>query len=100
MPWAGPRKKKIISRAEGLSRGEPSRRPRSPGFPSTSATLICPWLGSCTAGCPHHYRFARADESEEEFATRLAAELEQMIEREGPDTVAGFIAEPVMGRAG
>ena len=39
-------------------------------------------------------------ESEEDFATRLAAELEELILREGPDTVAAFIAEPVMGAGG
>ena len=41
-----------------------------------------------------------AEESEEEFSTRLAAELEELILREGPDTVAAFIAEPVMGAGG
>ena len=51
-------------------------------------------------GCPHHYRFAQDGESEEDFATRLAAELEELILREGPDTVAAFIAEPVMGAGG
>jgi 4-aminobutyrate--pyruvate transaminase len=56
--------------------------------------------GILHAGCPHHYRFAQAGESEEEFATRLAAELEQMIEQEAPETVAAFIAEPVMGAGG
>ena len=50
--------------------------------------------------CPHHYRFAQDGETEEEFATRLAAELEETIQREGPDTVAAFIAEPVMGAGG
>ena len=39
-------------------------------------------------------------QSEEDYATALAAELEQVIEREGPDTVAAFIAEPVMGAGG
>ena len=50
--------------------------------------------------CPHHYRFGKDGETEEEFATRCAAELEEMIVREGPDTVAAFIAEPVMGAGG
>ena len=47
-----------------------------------------------------HYRFAQDGESEEEFATRLAEELEALIVKEGPDTVAAFIAEPVMGAGG
>ena len=50
--------------------------------------------------CPHHYRFAQPGESEADFATRLADALEQRILQEGPDTVAAFIAEPVMGAGG
>ena len=38
--------------------------------------------------------------SEAAFATRLAAELDALIEQEGPETVAAFIAEPVMGAGG
>jgi 4-aminobutyrate--pyruvate transaminase len=49
---------------------------------------------------PHHYRFAEAGESEEAFATRLAGELDALIESEGPDTVAAFFTEPVMGSGG
>ena len=41
-----------------------------------------------------------AGESEEDFATRMADDLENLILREGPETVAGFIAEPVMGAGG
>ncbi|MBT7671053.1 MAG: aminotransferase class III-fold pyridoxal phosphate-dependent enzyme, partial [Proteobacteria bacterium] len=36
----------------------------------------------------------------EEFATRLADNLEQLILSEGPETVAAFVAEPVMGAGG
>lgn len=50
--------------------------------------------------CPHHYRFAEPGESEEAFADRLAAELEATILAEGPETVAAFIGEPVMGAGG
>jgi 4-aminobutyrate--pyruvate transaminase len=49
---------------------------------------------------PHHYRFAEAGESEEAFADRLAAELEAKILAEGPDTVAAFIGEPLIGAGG
>ncbi|MDR6425616.1 4-aminobutyrate--pyruvate transaminase [Variovorax paradoxus] len=50
--------------------------------------------------CPHHFRYAEAGESEQDFATRLAAALEQRILDEGPETVGAFIAEPVMGAGG
>ena len=49
---------------------------------------------------PHHYRFAKPGESEEAFADRLAEELESTILAEGPDTVAAFIGEPVIGAGG
>ncbi len=49
---------------------------------------------------PYHYRDARAGTTEEAYAAALAAELEALIQREGPDTVAAFIAEPVMGAGG
>ena len=50
--------------------------------------------------CPHHYRYAQPGESEADFAARLVAQLEQRILDEGPETVAAFIAEPVMGAGG
>ena len=45
----------------------------------------------------HAYRGQQAGEAEEAFANRLAAELEAEFQRLGPDTVAAFIAEPVVG---
>ncbi|MGC3986905.1 MAG: aminotransferase [Pseudorhodoferax sp.] len=50
--------------------------------------------------CPHHYRYAEPGETEQDFSTRLAAQLEQTILEQGPETVAAFIAEPVMGAGG
>ncbi|XP_039816451.1 probable gamma-aminobutyrate transaminase 3, mitochondrial isoform X2 [Panicum virgatum] len=41
-----------------------------------------------------------SDETEEEFSTRLANNLENLILKEGPETIAAFIAEPVMGAGG
>ena len=43
------------------------------------------------------YHEKHDDESEADFVTRLAAELEAEFQRLGPDTVAAFIAEPVVG---
>ncbi|MEN6542062.1 aminotransferase [Parvibaculum sp.] len=50
--------------------------------------------------CPHYYRYAEPGETEDEFTTRLAANLEKMIIEEDPETVAAFIAEPIMGAGG
>lgn len=49
---------------------------------------------------PHFYSEAEAGMSEREFAKRCADNLEALIIREGPDTVAAFIAEPMMGSGG
>jgi len=50
--------------------------------------------------CPHHYHFCEDGESEEEFATRCAENLRKLILDEGPETIAAFFAEPVMGAGG
>jgi 4-aminobutyrate--pyruvate transaminase len=94
-----PAKKKIISRIKAYH-GVTVASASLTGLPANQRDFDLPMAGILHAGCPHHYRFAQAGESEEEFATRLAAELAQLIEREGPDTVAAFIAEPVMGAGG
>ena len=39
-------------------------------------------------------------ETEDEFVDRLARDLEELILAEGPETVAAFIAEPIMGAGG
>ena len=70
------------------------------GLPGNHRDFDLPLPGFLHAGCPHHYRFAQDGESEEDFATRLAVELDALIVNEGPDTVAAFIAEPVMGAGG
>ncbi|NLC35901.1 MAG: aminotransferase class III-fold pyridoxal phosphate-dependent enzyme, partial [Alcaligenaceae bacterium] len=49
---------------------------------------------------PHLYREGQPGETEEAFASRLAAELDAYIQQEGPETVAAFIGEPVMGAGG
>ncbi|AIR91516.1 aspartate aminotransferase family protein [Pseudomonas cremoricolorata] len=43
------------------------------------------------------YRDQRADETSEQYATRLADELDAEIQRLGADKVMAFIAEPVVG---
>ncbi len=49
---------------------------------------------------PCYYRYGEDGESEQEFASRLADNLDKQIEAEGPETVGAFIAEPVMGAGG
>ena len=49
---------------------------------------------------PDFYNGALSGESEEDFASRCAANLEALILDEGPDTVAALFVEPVMGAGG
>lgn len=94
-----PRKKKIVSRMRAYH-GVTIAAASLTGLPANHAEFDLPMAGVVHADCPHHYRHALAGESEEEFASRLALQLEQLIVREDPDTVAAFIAEPVMGAGG
>ena len=94
-----PRKKKIISRVKAYH-GVTVAAASLTGLPGNHRDFDIPLPGFLHVGCPHHYRFARDGETEEAFATRLADELEALILKEGPDTVAAFIAEPVMGAGG
>src|SRR5438552_492375 len=94
-----PKKKKIVSRMKAYH-GVTVAAASLTGLPNNHPDLDLPIPGILHAGCPHHYRFAAEGESEEEFAARLAVELDDLITREGPDTVAAFIAEPVMGAGG
>jgi 4-aminobutyrate--pyruvate transaminase len=94
-----PQKKKIISRLKGYH-GVTVASASLTGLPNNHIDFDLPLPGIMHTSCPHHYRFAEPGESEQDFSSRLAAELEDMILREGPDTVAAFIAEPVMGAGG
>ncbi|HEU4519487.1 MAG TPA: aminotransferase, partial [Microvirga sp.] len=94
-----PRKKKIIARLRGYH-GVTVASASLTGLPANHADFDLPIANILHTACPHHYRFAADGEGEEDFATRLAGELEDLILREGPDTVAAFIAEPVMGAGG
>ncbi|NVL04113.1 aminotransferase class III-fold pyridoxal phosphate-dependent enzyme, partial [Ruegeria pomeroyi] len=49
---------------------------------------------------PYYFRRADPDQSEAQFVAHCAAELEALIEREGADTIAAFIGEPVLGTGG
>ncbi len=94
-----PKKKKIISRLKGYH-GVSIASASLTGLPNNHIDFDLPIANVLHTSCPHHYRFGQEGESEEEFATRMANELEGMIIAEGPDTVAAFIAEPVMGAGG
>jgi 4-aminobutyrate--pyruvate transaminase len=70
------------------------------GLPWNHREFDLPLRGFLHLSCPHFYRYARDGEDEEAFSTRLAAELDSLIVAEGPETIAAFIGEPVMGAGG
>src|SRR5882757_4007448 len=59
------------------------------------APLLSPAFSHVTPAFAYHEK--RDHESEADFVARLAAELEAEFQRLGPDTVAAFVAEPVVG---
>ncbi len=94
-----PNKKKIISRIRGYH-GVTIVTASLTGLPANHAEFDLPLPGFLHADCPHYYRYAQDGESEDEFTTRLANNLDEMIQREDPETIAAFIAEPIMGAGG
>jgi 4-aminobutyrate--pyruvate transaminase len=94
-----PKKKKIIARARGYH-GTTIASASLTGLPHNHADFDLPIANIVHTDCPHHYLFAQPGESESNFASRLAANLDRTIQAEGSDTVAAFIAEPIMGAGG
>jgi 4-aminobutyrate--pyruvate transaminase len=94
-----PKKKKIISRLKGYH-GVTIVSASMTGLPTNHGDFDLPIANFLHTSCPHYWRFGKDDESEEDFATRMAQDLEDMILAEGPDNIAAFIAEPVMGAGG
>ena len=94
-----PEKQKIISRRNGFH-GSTVMAARLSGLPHMHRAFGLPDMGVRYADCPHPYRFAEPGETDVAFAERLAASLDALILEEGPDTIAAFIAEPVMGAGG
>ena len=94
-----PEKKKIISRRlayHGVTLAAGSLT----GIPVNHALFDLPLEGFLHTDCPHYYRFGEPGESEAGFTDRLMHNLEELILREGPDTIAAMIAEPIMGAGG
>ncbi|KJB92497.1 aminotransferase [Skermanella aerolata KACC 11604] len=94
-----PHKKKIIARQKGYH-GVTVASASLTGLPHLHRDFDLPIAGILHTDCPHFYRYGQEGETEEDFATRLADQLEQLILAEGPETIAAFIAEPVMGAGG
>jgi 4-aminobutyrate--pyruvate transaminase len=94
-----PDKKKIISRNRAYH-GVTIATASLTGLPNNHRDFDLPIGRVLHTDCPLHYRYAEPGESEDAFATRCAQSLESLILREGPGTVAAFIAEPLMASGG
>lgn len=94
-----PQRKKILSRARAYH-GVTIAAASLTGLANNHRSFDLPLPNFVHVGTPHYWREGRPGESEEQFASRLACELEATILREGPETVAAFFGEPVMGAGG
>lgn len=94
-----PQRKKVIARTGGYH-GVTVASGSLTGLKAFHTSFDLPIPGILHTACPHYTRDAEPGETEREFSARLARELESLILREGPDTVAAFIAEPVLGAGG
>jgi 4-aminobutyrate--pyruvate transaminase len=94
-----PKKKKIISRVKGYH-GTTLATASLTGIPRNHFSFDLPMEGIFHTDCPHFYRFGGDGESEEQFVDRIIQNLDDLILREGPETVAAFWAEPILGSGG
>jgi len=93
-----PEKRKILTRKNGYH-GVTVVAASMTGKPYNSVFGL-PLDGFHHLTCPHYWREGHDGESEADFTKRMAQELDDVIDREGADTIAAFVAEPVMGAGG
>lgn len=96
-----PEKYKIITRERGYH-GVTVAAGSLTSLPANLAHFDAPLdaLGILRTDHPHYYRGANGDETETQFVDRITDNLEQLILREGPESIASFIAEPITGASG
>ncbi len=92
-------KKKIISRVKAYH-GTTIVSASLTGLPYNHLDFDLPVDRIRHTSTPHFWKGARDGETEAAYTARLAAEFEELVLAEGPDTVAAFIAEPIMGAGG
>ncbi|NRA98382.1 MAG: aminotransferase class III-fold pyridoxal phosphate-dependent enzyme [Rhodobacteraceae bacterium] len=93
-----PQRRKILTRKNAYH-GVTAVSASMTGKPYNSVFGL-PLDGFLHLTCPHYWCEGHDGETEEQFTARLAQELEDTIAREGADTIAAFVAEPVMGAGG
>lgn len=94
-----PEKKKIISRWRGYH-GSGLVTGSLTGLELFHRKFDLPVEQVIHTTAPYYYRRENLDQSEEEFVAQCVADLESLIEREGADSIAAFIGEPLLGTGG
>ncbi|KQW61332.1 MULTISPECIES: aspartate aminotransferase family protein [unclassified Ensifer] len=94
-----PEKKKIISRIKGYH-GVTALSASLTGLPNNHRSFDLPFPNILHTTCPHYRTGAEPGQDELAFSRCCAEELEALILEEGPETIAAFIGEPVMGAGG
>ncbi len=94
-----PEKRKIISRTRAYH-GSGIMTGSMTGLPFFQNQFNLPMEDIKHTVTPHYYRHAQPGMSEHEFSAWCAEQLETLILAEGPETIAAFIGEPVMGTGG
>ena len=94
-----PEKKKIISRWRGYH-GSGLMTGSLTGLHLFHQKFDLPLSQVLHTEAPYYYRRDNLDQTEAQFVAHCASELEAMIEREGADTIAAFIGEPMLGTGG
>jgi len=94
-----PKKKKFIARTKAYH-GITIASGSLTGLPNNHRDFDLPAIPVRHLTCPHFYRFGLPGETEVAFTARLIAEAEAVILEEGPETIAGFIGEPLMAAGG
>jgi L-2,4-diaminobutyrate transaminase len=94
-----PQKKKIISRWRGYH-GSGLMTGSLTGLKTFHNAFDLPFAQVLHTVAPSYLRRPDPAMSEEAFSAHCAAELEALIAREGADTIAAFVAEPMLGTGG
>jgi L-2,4-diaminobutyrate transaminase len=94
-----PQKKKIISRWRGYH-GAGLMTGSLTGLEAYHKKFDLPLPGVFHTVAPYYYRRPDLAMSEADFVAYCVSELEALIAREGADTIAAFIGEPVLGTGG
>ncbi len=94
-----PEKRKIISRWRGYH-GSGLITGSLTGLTPFHAKFGLPMAEVVHTEAPYYFRRPDPAMSEEQFSAHCAAKLEELIEREGADTIGAFIAEPLLGTGG